>query len=161
MFGEDDSATEEIIDDDYSSDLSIVDTNFENSKMCRQLIKALYNTNQYNQNINQIIEDFQIDVELIREKSQIENAANKESMHKPHYNPLYDFDNDVQIPDDFDTNTNTACATSVEANTAAASSGSTLLMNFASILKVPFFFAQFSSARYIARGPKSLPPIPI
>ena len=109
MFGEDDSATEEIIDDDYSSDLSIVDTNFENSKMCRQLIKALYNTNQYNQNINQIIEDFQIDVELIREKSQIENAANKESMHKPHYNPLYDFDNDVQIPDDFDTNTNLLC----------------------------------------------------
>lgn len=36
-----------------------------------------------------------------------------------------------------------------------------LLMNFASILNVLFFFAQFSSARYIARGPRSLPPIPI
>lgn len=52
-------------------------------------------------------------------------------------------------------------ATSTEFNTAAASSGSTLLMNFASILNVLFFFAQFSSAKYIARGPRSLPPIPI
>ena len=34
-------------------------------------------------------------------------------------------------------------------------------MNFASILKVLFTFAQFSNAKYIARGPKSLPPMPI
>ena len=29
------------------------------------------------------------------------------------------------------------------------------------VLKVLFTFAQFSRARYMARGPKSLPPIPI
>ena len=62
---------------------------------------------------------------------------------------------------DFDTSTKIECATSIELSTAAASSGSTLLMNLASILNVSFFLAQFSSARYIARGPRSLPPIPI
>ena len=62
---------------------------------------------------------------------------------------------------DLETSTNIECATSVEASTAAASSGSTLLMNLASILNALFFLAQFSSAMYIARGPRSLPPIPI
>ncbi len=50
---------------------------------------------------------------------------------------------------------------SIEAVTEAASSGSTLEIKWASILNVLFAFAQFSSARYIARGPKSEPPIPI
>ena len=50
---------------------------------------------------------------------------------------------------------------SVEFKTAEASSGSTFEMNFASILKELFAFAQFSRARYIALGPKSLPPMPI
>ena len=62
---------------------------------------------------------------------------------------------------DLDTSINNEWATSIEASMADASSGSTLLMNLASILNVLFFLAQFSSAMYIARGPKSLPPIPI
>ena len=66
-----------------------------------------------------------------------------------------------RVVPDLETSTKIECATSIEFKTAAASSGSTLLMNFASILNVLFFLAQFSSARYIARGPRSLPPIPI
>ena len=62
---------------------------------------------------------------------------------------------------DLETRMKIVCARSREATTAAPSSGSTLEMNFASILKVLFAFAQFSRARYIARGPRSEPPIPI
>ena len=46
-------------------------------------------------------------------------------------------------------------------STAAASSGSTLLMKRASSLRAPFCFAHCSRARYMARGPRSLPPMPI
>jgi len=66
-----------------------------------------------------------------------------------------------RVVPDLDTTINSACARSTDARTAAASSGSTLLMNFASILKVLLAFAQFSNAIYKARGPRSLPPIPI
>ena len=62
---------------------------------------------------------------------------------------------------DFDTRMKIACATSVEARTAAASSGSTFEMNFAVIFRCPVTRAQFSSAIYIALGPRSLPPMPI
>ena len=62
---------------------------------------------------------------------------------------------------DLETSTNSACATSILLSTPAASSGSTLLTNSAFILSVPLTLAQFSSARYIARGPRSLPPMPI
>ena len=61
----------------------------------------------------------------------------------------------------FETRIKIVCAISIVEITPAASSGSTLEMNFASILNVLFAFAQFSNARYIARGPKSEPPIPI
>ena len=62
---------------------------------------------------------------------------------------------------DLETRINREWAISMVARTPDASSGSTLLMNFASILKVPLVFAQFSSARYMARGPRSEPPMPI
>ena len=66
-----------------------------------------------------------------------------------------------RVVPDLETRMNIARDTSVAFSTPAASSGSTLLIKRASILNVPFFFAQFSSAMYIARGPRSLPPMPI
>ena len=62
---------------------------------------------------------------------------------------------------DFETRIKIVCARSSFSTTAAPSSGSTFEIKYASILNLPFAFAQFSSARYIALGPKSEPPIPI
>ena len=62
---------------------------------------------------------------------------------------------------DLDTSTNREWATSMVFSTLAASSGSTFEMKRASILRVPLARAQFSRARYMARGPRSLPPMPI
>ena len=62
---------------------------------------------------------------------------------------------------DFETRMNKEWATSMVLSTFTASSGSTLLMKRASIFRAPSARAQFSSARYTARGPKSLPPMPI
>ena len=62
---------------------------------------------------------------------------------------------------DLETRMKSEWARSIDLRTAAASSGSTFEMNLASSLNLPFAFAQFSSARYMARGPRSLPPIPI
>ena len=62
---------------------------------------------------------------------------------------------------DFETRMKIVLEISIEARTDAASSGSTFEIKFADILNVLFAFAQFSRARYIARGPRSEPPIPI
>ena len=62
---------------------------------------------------------------------------------------------------DFETSTNRLCFRSIDFSTFAASLGSTLLIKRASSRNAPFSLAQFSSARYMARGPRSLPPIPI
>ena len=70
-------------------------------------------------------------------------------------------DLNFSVVPDFETRMKMECSTSTELSTADASSGSTLLMNFASILKLPVLCAQFSRARYIALGPRSEPPIPI
>ena len=116
MFGEEENFEEnDIIDDeDDGSELSYIDLNFENSKMCRQLIKTLYNTSQYNSNINKIIEDFNIDVELIREKSPaIKTNQDNHAPQVSKMNPLFDFDNDVQIPEEFDKFTNLICFLSI------------------------------------------------
>ena len=62
---------------------------------------------------------------------------------------------------DFETRTKRLFDGSTDAITALASSGSTLEINFAFIFILLFFTAHSSSARYIARGPRSEPPIPI
>ena len=66
-----------------------------------------------------------------------------------------------RVVPDLDTSTNREWATSILLSTLAASSGSTLLMKRASSFRVLFCLAHCSRARYMARGPRSLPPMPI
>lgn len=111
MFGDEENFEDDDIDD---NEISYIDLAFENSKMCRQLIKTLYNTNQYKSNINKIIEDFNIDVELIREKSPaVKTNQDNQIPQISKINPLLDFDNDVQIPEEFDKFTNLICFLSI------------------------------------------------
>ena len=76
---------------------------------------------------------------------------------------MFDDIEEVLITSDIgmETTMKIAWGISTFSSTAEASSGSTLLMNFASIFRFPVTRAQFSSAMYRARGPRSDPPIPI
>ena len=134
-------------------------------KRARELLRANPELAKLSKQLATIKTDCEIDVTL--EDAKLGNLFTSEAFEwikRLELKSLFSrFDSETvqSVVPDFDTSTKIECATSIELSTAAASSGSTLLMNLASILNVSFFLAQFSSARYIARGPRSLPPIPI